>query len=62
MTGPTFTVPPQILDMLAKGLREMEDRPPSIIRSERGEVREVMLKTDAGDLLTFQRGLEMERT
>lgn len=62
MNGATLTIPGPILDMLAEGLREMDDRPPSSISAPFGVVREVALRTDAGDVLRFERGEDMERT
>ena len=63
MSEATFTIPGPILDMLAKGLREMDDPPDFLIWSATGGApAKVYLETDAGDVLTFTRAPEMERT
>lgn len=64
MSGPAFTLPPQILDMLAKGLREMRSAPKYRMSRDPidDDVIAVEMQTDSGDVLTFLRGPDMERT
>lgn len=63
MSGATITLPGPILDMLAKGVREMADPPDFLIWSAAGiGPAKVYLETDAGDVLTFTRAPDMVRT
>lgn len=64
MSGPTFTLPPQILDMLAKGIREIRPAPAYHVSHDPAsdDVMAVEMTTDSGDVLTFLRGPDMERT
>lgn len=65
MSEATFTIPGPILDMLAKGVNEMPSPNAYAVYSTygwRNEVSRVFLVTDAGDVLTFTRASEMERT
>lgn len=59
---PTFTVPPPIIEALAKGLREMDNPPPAYWVTGGSSVTKLWMKTDAGDELVFLRGPDMERT
>lgn len=66
MSGPTFTLPPQILDMLAKGFREMDQGRWEITSIDNDEepahVAQVSILTDQGDRILFLRGQDMGRT
>lgn len=62
MSEATFTIPGPILDMLAKGLREMDDPPRHLLSADTECLHHVYLVTDAGDGLLFTRASEMERT
>lgn len=63
MSGATITLPGPILDMLAKGFREMPDPPRGfVVDAIEGGALHVYLVTDVGDGLLFLRASEMERT
>lgn len=65
MSGATITLPGPILDMLAKGIREMPNPNAYTVNNTAGpfqEVSHVFLVTDAGDELTFLRAPDMVRT
>lgn len=65
MSGATITLPGPILDMLAKGIREMPNPNAYAVNNTAGpwqEVSHVFLVTDAGDELTFLRAPDMVRT
>lgn len=62
MSGPTFTLPPQIVDMLTKGLREMRPAPKyEIWKNGQQVVFQITMETDAGPIV-INRGQDMERT
>lgn len=62
MSSPTITLPPPILDMLAKGVHETPKPNGYVVWQQDGKPHHILLVTDAGDELVFLRGPDMERT
>lgn len=62
MSGATITLPGPILDMLAKGVREMPNPNGYVVEAALGGIHHVFLVTDAGDGLLFVRAPDMVRT
>lgn len=62
MSGATFEVPGVIIDIMARGVREMSIPRGFVVASASGRAMQVGWVTDAGNGLLFVRAPDMERT